>query len=935
MTEHPILIVEDNPTTRKMLRIALEVEGYTVCEAADGQSALRLAAEKPPALVLMDCHLPDLDGFEVARQLHVSFPELPLIAVTGWTQVDESRVLSSGFVDVLLKPVEPSRLIEVVSSYIHRNLPRGKRRDKTVLLIDDDSVQLKLATLAFNHAGFDVQKASDGVDGLAKARETRPDLIVSDVLMPGLDGFQLCHAIRTDSLLQHTPVVLTSAHYLESEDRALATKFGANDYVSRSVSFEQVVSAALLALESSTPGTAAPPPESLQSDYLRRIARQLERQAALNTGLVQRASLQATALSVLEGISDALAGQLDPESALEDTLTRCLDAAGLSVGAIMIQDAHGKLTLRAHIGAADIADFERHLGVFGQALQRESLIIPSPDSGPDQLALLETLGVKAVILVPIVARHEVLGTLLLASNRPDFAASDGTSFVRAARSVSMQLGQALAVGRIFSRLASAEQRYRALLENATDAIAILNPEGWMLEVNRGWESLFGASRQHLIGRQLSELFPGELPHAADLFDAVGRGQGSITPTLVQRGDGSQSHVEFSSTAIEIGAERLVLLIGRDVGERMKLAEQLRQAQKMEAVGRLAGGVAHDMNNVLAAVLAYAQFLREALTVNDPRRDDADEILKAAQRGAALTRQLLAFSRQTRHQPRVLDLNDVVNHLLKMLRTIIGEDIEIEARLTPGLPRIQVDASHIEQVIMNLAVNSRDAMPKGGRLQIGTELSGERVLLTVADTGAGMTAEVLKHVFEPFYTTKEQGTGLGLATVFGIVQQSGGQIEIASTPGRGTTVSVFLPLSVGGEEAASEAAPEPKTAGKETLLLIEDDDALRAALVRTLERQGYSVLSSKTGAEAVALAASRKSPLHLIVTDVVLPKQSGPDAAAEIRKHAPEAKVLFISGYTDTTAYRDVPVSGPAFLQKPFSPDAFAAKVRSALDGRAG
>jgi PAS domain S-box-containing protein len=932
MTERPILVVEDNATTRKMLRIALEVEGYTVCEAEDGRSALRLASERPPALVLMDCRLPDLDGFEVARQLHESMPELPLIAVTGWTQLDESRVLSSGFVNVLLKPVEPSRLIEVVCSYVDRNLPRGERRDKLVLLIDDDSVQLKLASLAFGHAGFDVQQASDGLEGLARAREARPDLIVSDVLMPGLDGFQLCHAIRSDPQLQRTPVVLTSAHYLENEDQALATKFGANAYVSRSVGFEQVVSAALLALESNTPRAAAPAPESLQSDYLRRIARQLERQAALNTGLAQRASLQATALSVLEGISNSLAGQVDPEGALEDTLTQCLDAAGLSVGAIMILDAHGKLTLRAHVGTADIADFERHLGVFGQALQCDSLIIPSADSGPDQLALVETLGVKSAILVPILARHEVLGALLLASNRPDFAGSDGTSFVRAARSVSMQLGQALAVGRIFSRLASAEQRYRALLDNASDAIAILSPEGRMLEVNRGWESLFGASRQHLIGRELSELFPDGQARPADFFDAVERGQGPLPPMPVRRSDGAELHVEFSSTAIEIGGERLVLLIGRDVGERLKLAEQLRQAQKMEAVGRLAGGVAHDMNNVLAAVLAYAQFLREALPVSDPRRDDAEEILKAAQRGAALTRQLLAFSRQKTHQPRILDLNEVVNHLLKMLRTIIGEDIEIEARLTPGLPRIKVDASHIEQVIMNLAVNSRDAMPKGGRLRIGTEVRGERVLITVTDTGAGMTAEVLQHAFEPFYTTKEQGTGLGLSTVFGIVKQSGGEIEIASTPGQGTTISVFLPQAAGAEEAAPAPPHQPNSAGSETLLLIEDDDALRMALVRTLERHGYSVFSCKTGAEAIALAASGKSALQLIVTDVVLPQMSGPEAAAEIRRYAPEAKLLFISGYTDTTAHRDVPVNGPAFLQKPFSPDAFAARVRSVLDG---
>lgn len=938
MTTRPVLVVEDNAATRKMLRVALEVEGYVVLDAEDGASALRLATEHRPGLVLLDCRLPDFDGFELARMLREQLPDVPLVAVTGWTQMDESRVLSSGFADVLIKPVDPTRLLEVVGNYFARELPHTERAERTVLLIDDDPVQLKLSALAFAYAGFEVVQAADGESGLQAARRVKPHLIVSDVLMPGVDGFQVCDRIRRDPELRHVPLVLTSAHYLEDEDRALAARFGASAYVSRSFGFDQVVSAALRALEVDAPNGSIPPPDALQSEYLRRIAHQLERQAALNASLAQRASIQATALSVLEGISDALAGQLDPESALEDTLTRCLDSAGLSVGAILMQTPRGDLKVKAHVGAGEAGQLERFGDVLHLALARESLVVPSTDTGTRGLEMLRALGVEAAIVVPIVARYEALGVLVLASNRPDFATLDGTSLVRAARSVSMQLGQALAVSRVFSRLTAAEQRYRALLDNASDAIAISSAEGRVLEVNRRFESLFGRSRQQLIGREIAELAPNaQVPLGLRPQGAAGEHTQLIEPVLIRRPDGGHSHVEFSSAEMDIGGERVVLAIGRDVSDRLRLAEQLRQAQKMEAIGRLAGGVAHDMNNVLAAVLAYSQFLIEALSPSDPRRGDAEEIRDAAQRGASLTRQLLTFSRQQTNQPRNLDLNEVVQHLLKMLRTIIGEDVEIEARLASDLPNVNVDAGQIEQVLMNLAVNSRDAMPKGGRLTISTSWSGQRVTLAVTDTGTGIAEDVLQHMFEPFFTTKEpgKGTGLGLATVFGIVKQSGGEVEVDSKPGAGTTFSVLLPI---GSEQRPSRPKQPVGApqlGHETLLLVEDDDALRSALVRTLERHGYHVLAAKTGVDAIALSERASGPIQLVVTDVVLPQMSGPDAVAEIRKRFPQAKVLYISGYTDTTAYRDVPVNGPGFFQKPFSPDAFAARVRTALDAGEG
>jgi PAS domain S-box-containing protein len=934
MKDARILVVDDNTTTRKLLRVALQAEGYAVAEAEDGVTALRLAADCPPALVLLDFRLPDLDGPEVARRLHASFRDMPIIGLTGWIQAEEGRTFPAGFSDLLLKPVEPSRVVEIVERHLGAPLPRATDAGKRVLVVDDHATQRKLAHLALSAAGFAVVTAADGPSALQLAREHRPDVIVSDVLMPGMDGFQVCSAVRADPMLRDIPVVLTSAHFREEADRELAARFGATRYVSRSSGYNAVVSATMEALDAPASGFMATPLAELQADYFRQVAQQLERQAAIGLGLAQRASMQATALSVLDTISDALAAQVDPESALGDTLTSYLDSAGLSVGAILLREPLGAWTVRAHVGvpASIWAD---HLAIVEPTIRSGSLAMPSREAGAAGDALLAAMNVRVALAVTIVARGEAMGVLVLGSNREDFSVGGG-ALLKAARSVSMQIGQALTLGRTFQRLGASERRYRLLFESARDAMRIVTASGTIVEANRGWEDIVGRPRAEIAGKSITDFVPVDQRRTTleELAVAVVHGSPVVLRPMLHA-DGHLVQVELSSTALEIGGERYVLEVARDVSERLRLAEQLRHAQKMDAVGRLAGSVAHDMNNVLAVVLSYSVLLLEGLEKGEVRADDVQEIRTAAQRGAALTKQLLAFSRQRVLKPGLLDLNETISEMLRMVRTLIGADVAVQTRLGQELPKVKVDRGHLEQVIMNLAINARDAMPTGGTLVLSTQLSDGEVVMSVADNGSGMTAGTRERIFEPFFTTKPEGkgTGLGLAMVFGIIAQSQGRIEVESEVGRGTTFRIHLPPGDPRQDdrLRKVSSRPPAAGGRETVLLVEDDQALRAALVRKLRGAGYQVVAAESGVHALLEMDRHAGQIALLVTDLVLPGMSGAELANALRARMPELRVLFMSGYTDTSAHDDVPVGGPAFLQKPFTLEVFATAVRAMLD----
>ena len=379
-------------------------------------------------------------------------------------------------------------------------------------------------------------------------------------------------------------------------------------------------------------------------------------------------------------------------------------------------------------------------------------------------------------------------------------------------------------------------------------------------------------------------------------------------------------------------------------------EQLRQSQKMDAVGRLAGGVAHDFNNLLSVILSYAELAVEGLPADDPTRADLEEIKKAGERAAELTRQMLTFSRQQVLNPRVLEPNQLITNLQKMLTRVIGEDIELRVLLEPRLDKVSADAGQIEQVLMNLVVNARDAMPTGGKLTIETSnvthreayaqqhlgvTAGPHVMIAVSDTGCGMDKATQARIFEPFFTTKEvgKGTGLGLSTVFGIVKQSGGSISLYSEPGNGTTFKIFLPSAEGTVELLGVARPDTiELRGKETILLVEDEDQVRAVACGILKKFGYHVLEARSAGEALLLSEKHPVRIELLLTDVVMPTMNGRELAERIRLMRPGIRVLYMSGYTDNViVHHGVLNSGAAFLQKPFTPESLARNVRQVLD----
>jgi signal transduction histidine kinase/CheY-like chemotaxis protein len=383
--------------------------------------------------------------------------------------------------------------------------------------------------------------------------------------------------------------------------------------------------------------------------------------------------------------------------------------------------------------------------------------------------------------------------------------------------------------------------------------------------------------------------------------------------------------------------------------REELESQLIQAQKMEAVGRLAGGVAHDFNNLLTVILGYDEILREHVRTDPLALDYAEQILRASQRAIELTNQLLSFSRRQSAAPRIVDLNEVVLNVDKMLRRMIGEDVALETRLQPDLARVRVDASHIDQVILNLAVNSRDAMPGGGKLTIETanlEITEEYaaghigvapglyVMLSVSDTGVGMDADTLERIFEPFFTTKEKGkgTGLGLSIVYGIVKQNGGEVRAYSAPGQGTALKIYLPAASGEAETEAPAeANEAEAPATAKILLVEDDEQVRGLTRTMLARRGYRILDAATPEEALSIARAPGEKIDLLLTDIVMPLMQGTELAAEVRGMQPAIRVLYMSGYSDTAVVKLALLSAEtAFIQKPFSARDLEKKVREVL-----
>jgi signal transduction histidine kinase/CheY-like chemotaxis protein len=838
MTGATILLVEDHPTTRKLVRVTLGGAGYRVLEAESGAQALALATEAPD-LVLLDLHLPDMSGFEVAERLRNASPGVscPILAFSGYLPaLEDGSVAAAGLAGFITKPVEPSRLLEIVRLHLPTPhapadagpVPVGVR----VLVAEDDAIQRKLLVTRLTRLGYDVCEAVDGEAALELLRRLRVDAVVSDVLMPRRDGFELALAIRTTPELAHIPVVLVSAHAQEAADQRLAEVVGAHALIQRQAGYERIEDVLEASLRGGPRPCAPALVDELRTDYLHRVIRQLERQGAFNAHLAQQSSIQAAQLDILAGFAEVLTRTLDVDVLLDETLGRMLDALRFSRGAAYLRLDGRHLSPRAQRGlhAASARELEELFGLaplLHQAMDtREALLLSADD--PRGAAIFGAAPElwddhRSFIITPFTSGQEVLGVCVIGCRRLEV----GPEWRPFALAIGAQVGQAIAVARALSGLAESQRRAQGILDALPEGVVLVSRDEMVESGNHSANRLFSQEQATLTGRPLRVLVDrlrhqdGE-PLAYEESATVRALRTGQPQSLVcrlehpDRGDLAWLAVR-ATPLVNPGATEPYAAVTSytDITEIRRLEEQLRQAQKMEAVGRLAGGIAHDFNNLLMVISSLSELGLGSVTPDSELAADLAEIRGAADRATTLTRQLLAFSRSKEVELCVFDVNGVVRDLERMLRRLIPGNIEFVIRLARDPLPVHADVGQLEQVLVNLVMNARDAMPAGGTVTTATTIvdlsehttalagsaPGRYVQLTVHDTGIGMTESVRARLFEPFFTTKgpDRGSGLGLATAYGIVQSFGGAITVDSAPGQGACFRVLLPL------AASDAA----------------------------------------------------------------------------------------------------------------------------------
>ena len=582
---------------------------------------------------------------------------------------------------------------------------------------------------------------------------------------------------------------------------------------------------------------------------------------------------------------------------------------------------------------------------------------PADHEGPHGAAVVMRTGEPALVrrkrsgdsylCVPLIARERAWGAITLLSSERTFDAED----VDLASELARRAAAAIETARLVRSLARSEERYRMLFEASPLPMWVYDAQTLrFLAVNEAAIRHYGYTRQEFLAMTIKDIRPPEDVDAVLASIQSAGGPGSTMPGTWRHRtkDGTIIDVEITAGRVMFEGRLAALVLANDVTERRQLEERLNQAEKMEAIGRLAGGVAHDFNNLLTVISGYAEIL--LARVPAPGEEQLREIAHAAEQAAGLTRQLLAFSRRQVLHPRLLQLNEIVGGMEPMVRRIIGDDVNVGVRLGGDLPLVEADQAQLERVILNLAANARDAMPHGGRLTIETaavELDedyvasrgegtpGPNVLLAVSDTGVGMSEEVRRHLFEPFFTTKAPGagTGLGLSTVFGVVKQSGGSIYVYSEQGRGTTFKIYLPGAAGEAQVAHGDGDAADERGSETVMLVEDDERVRNLVRMMLENKGYRVLAAAGADEAERLCAERRDGVDLLLTDVVMPEVNGRALAERLAGLCPSMRVLFMSGYSDEAVYRHGEISPNAsFIEKPFTDRTLARKVREVLDG---
>jgi hypothetical protein len=841
----------------------------------------------------------------------------------------------------------------------------GVRAMPKVLIVDDDATSRRLYASLLAHHGHSVIEAGDGREGLAVAQLELPDLVISDIVMPTMNGYEFVQQFRRLPEHQRTPVIFCSASLLEPEARALGSACGISLFILKPFDAKQVLATVEHALHPGfEPGPPLPP--YAQCDPIPLL---------LNAYFEKAKKLDASMqLGSLVEVGIQLGGPHEANKLLEIALAAAckLTAAKFAAAAVLSETSDEVQTIAFH-GFDETTVTQLRPSSFATPFLREviserkprRMLLSGKEAHNDALPAAHP-GVLSILAAPLLAGDRAHGWIVVAEKsaaRPfteedermlqALASQTITSYHSAQRFRTIQEHARTLEIEIVSRQ-RAESRFRMLLEASPIGIVIANCAGKIEDVNAEALRMFGYLREELIG-QLIEILVPERHHdvheghrSSYVRDPRPRPMGPDAELHARRKDGSEFPVEIGLGPLATRDGVMISATIVDITVRKKMEEQLRLSQRMESIGRLAGGVAHDFNNLLTVILGNADVVMDALPAGHAALPKLETIHKAGASAADLTRQLLAFGRQQLAQPRILDLKDTLRKIESLLRRLISENIVLKISFEPALACIKADPGQIQQVLLNLAVNARDAMPEGGQLNIEAHnidldesyaalhpgvFPGGYVMLAVTDTGCGMDQATQMRIFDPFFTTKElgKGVGLGLATVYGIVKQGGGYIWVYSEVAKGTVFKIYLPRVAQPAQPAERDEREPTCKGNETILLAEDSDPLRAMAREYLESDGYTVVEAVSGKDALQRAAEFAGNIHLLLTDVVMPEMSGPELAEKLVRARPGVKVIFTSGYTDDAIARQgILDSKVAFLQKPYRPKDLAKKIREVL-----
>jgi PAS domain S-box-containing protein len=944
-----IMVVEDNAATRRMVRNALIRNGHDVIEAADGETALALMKSEQPRLILQDLMLPDADGFELVGELRrlAHGTDVSILAFSGFvSELDEARISTVGFDDIIAKPIAPSRLVPLIEAHLPSLAPAGTQfgGGRRLVIADDDPMQLKLATFRLTRLGFKVEAVPDGLAALDAVRRRPPDIVISDVMMPELDGFGLAMALRQDPVLRAVPVLLMTSSYVDPADRELARRAGANDLVPRTPELTELLDSlrSTLVIKQDSPQLDADVLDDLEKEHGRRVFRQLERQVMLNAGLAKRCSVLASELSVLTGISDSVLNQRNADAALDESLAACFDAGGIAQGALYLVDGSGVLRVRQiGVGAdpAEVATLFGHEPLLHELIgAARTLHLPSGALDPDlERELLDRAQAQAMLIVPLLGSGAALGCLLMIARGRELEREDWRAF---GHGVATQVTQVLTLARAYEDREIAERRateHAALLDalfaSAPDYVAHLDLDGTIRLMNR---PLFEHPSTAVVGTNIFSYPAGD--HAIALRKALAQieltGEPQGFEASVFRPDGSQVWYSTRLGPVkESGKVTGAVLVSRDVSDKKQTEMHLMLSDRMASVGTLAAGVAHEINNPLASVIANLDMaLQDLMILAETAKlppDLADELKDA--RGAAdrvreIVRDLKIFSRgdEDRHGP--VDVENVLESTLRMAWNELRHRAKVVKHYTK-IPNVDAHESRLGQVFLNLIINAAHAIPAGHfdnnevRISTGLDASG-RVVVSIGDTGTGIPLEVRPRLFTPFFSTKPigVGTGLGLAISHRIITQFGGTITYETEVGKGTTFHITL--QVAGALTASVPTQKIWTrtpaARRGNVLVIDDEESLAQALRRFLsvEHNVTAVYRARDALDLLELGTR----YDVVLCDLMMPQITGMELYAEIVRLDPSQaqRIVFLTGGAFTPTARDfLSSTSNRRIEKPF------------------